>query len=57
MSTMVENVSKQIKYAQYYMMIYSCTAMSYEHILPIIENIFLSSLLWVRKGFVHGMNI
>ena len=57
MSKIVENVSKQIKYAQYYMMIYSCTAMSYEHILPIIENIFLSSLLWLRNGFALGMNI
>ena len=57
MSKIVENVSKQIKYAQYYMTTYSCTAMSYEHILPVIENVFLSSLLWLRKGFVLGMNI
>ena len=48
---------KQTKYAQYYMTIYSYTAMSYEHILQIIENIFLSSLLWLINGSVHGMNI
>ena len=30
-----------MKYAQYYRLIYDCTVKSYEHIIPIIENIFL----------------
>ena len=57
MSSNVENVSTQIEYAQYYMMIYSCTAKSYEHILPIIEKTFHSSLFLLRNGFVLGRNV
>ena len=57
MSYIVENISIQIKYAQYHMMIYNSTVKSYEHIIPILENIFLSSLISLRNGFVLGTNI
>ena len=33
------------------------TAKSYEHIIQIIENIFLSSLISLINGFVLGANI
>ena len=39
------------------MMIYSCTVKSYDHIIPIIENIFLSYLISLRNGLVLGTNI
>ena len=45
-----------MKYAQYYMMIYSCKAKSYDYILPIKEFIILSSLLLLRNGFLLGTN-
>ena len=52
MPQIVENVSMQIKYGQYYMRIPNCTAKSYEHLIPRIENIFFSSLISLRNGFV-----
>ena len=39
------------------MMIYNSTVKSCEHIIPIIENLFLSSLISLRNGFVLGTNI
>ena len=47
----LKNVSIQIKHAQYSMMIYNCTLRSYEHTNAIKENIFLSFLIMLRKGF------
>ena len=38
MSKILQNVSIQIKYVQYYMMIFNCTDKCYEHTNLIIEN-------------------
>ena len=35
---------------------FNCTAKSYEHVIPRIENIFLSSLISLRNGFVLATN-
>ena len=45
-----------MKYAQYYRLIYDCTVKSYVHIIPIIENMFLSYLILPRKSFVFNTN-
>ena len=52
-----ENISIQLKYAQYYTLIYNCTVKCYEHRNPRIENIMLSSLILLQNGFVFSVNI
>ena len=39
------------------MMINNCTLKCYEHTNPVIENIFLTSLISLKNGFVLGTNI
>ena len=57
-SEKVENVRIQIKYAQYYMTFITVQLVnSYEHTIPILENVSLSSLILLRNGFVLGTNI
>ena len=59
----IENVINSEKrkytmiYAQYYTMIYKCTVKYNECRNPIIENLFLSSLISLREGFVFNTNI
>ena len=53
----MKNVSIQLRYAQHFTLIYNCTVKCYEHTNLIIENIFLSSLISLRNGFVLGTNI
>ena len=53
----MKNISIQFRYAQYFTLIYICTVKYYEHTNPILENIFLSSLISFRNGFVLGTNI
>ena len=57
MSKILQNVSLQMKYVQYYMMIFNCTDKYYKHTNLIIEKIFLSSLISHRNVFVLGTNI
>ena len=47
----------QNRYAQYYTMIYNFTIKCCKLTNPIIENVFLSSLLSLRNSFVLGTNI
>ena len=46
-----------MKHAQYYVMIYNCTVKEFKHTNPKIEDVFLSSLILLKNGFVLGMNI
>ena len=41
----------------HYTMIYNYTVKCYQHRNPIIDNIFLRSLIFLRKGFAFGTNI
>ena len=52
-----ENVSVLIEFAQYQRISYNCIVEYYAHANPIIENVFLSSLISLRNGFVFGTNI
>ena len=52
-----ENVSILIEFAQYQRISYNCIVEYYAHANPIKENIFLSSLISLRNGFVFGTNI
>ena len=46
-----------IKIYQHFTLIYNCAGKCYERTNLIIENIFLSSLISLRNGFVLGTNI
>ena len=52
-----KNVGIGSKYAQYYWMIYNCTVTYHELTNPILENIFLSFLIYFRNGSVLETNI
>ena len=47
----------QLKYAQYQTMIYNCTFKCYPHRNPIMENIFLSSLILLSTQAVHDTTV
>ena len=47
----------KINHVPYYMIVYNCTVKAFEHSNPKIEDVFLSSLILLKYGFVLGMNI
>ena len=53
----MKNIRIQLGYAQNITKVYNCTVKCYEHSNPIIENIFLNSLISLRNSFILGTNI
>ena len=57
MKGIVKNISIQLRYAQYYTMIYNCTVGCREQKNLIMKTIFLSSMISHINDFVLGTNI